>query len=224
MVLLVWYPWPYRVISGGEHLLFLVMGVDIVMGPLITLAIFDPRKPMRVLKRDLIVIVALQIAALFYGLHTVYVARPIALALEGSRFRVTTAVQVVSEELPRAQEGFRSLPLNGPWLVATAEPSAQEQGDAIFMAMAGADLGARPLFWRTWGPDARRETLKVGKPLEPLLTSLANRVEVDAAIARTGRPADQLLVIPVIARRLDWSVLIDKTTGDPVGFAPVESF
>ncbi|MGN7873669.1 TfpX/TfpZ family type IV pilin accessory protein [Roseateles sp. 22389] len=224
LVLLIWYPWPYRVISGGEQLLFLVMGVDIIMGPLITLAIFDLRKPMQVLKRDLAVIVALQLAALFYGLHTVYIARPVALALEGTRFRVTTAVQVVSEELPRAPEGLRSLPLDGPRLVATVEPSAEERGDAIFMAMAGADLGARPLFWRAWGADARRETLKAGKPIGPMLTSLADRSDVDAAIARTGRSADQLLAIPVIARRLDWSVLIDKTTGDPVGFAPIDAF
>jgi hypothetical protein len=224
LVLLIWYPWPYRVISGGEQLLFLVMGVDVVMGPLITLAIFDLRKPMHVLKRDLAVIVALQLAALSYGMHTVYIARPVALALEGSRFRVTTAVQVVAEELPRAPEGLRSLPLNGPRLVGVAELSQQEQGDAIFMAMAGADLGARPLFWRAWGGDGRRDALKVGKPLGPLLKLQADRVDVDAAIARTGRSADQLLAIPVIARRLDWSVLIDKATGDPVGFAPIDSF
>jgi hypothetical protein len=36
---------------GGEKLLRLLIGVDVVLGPLITLIIFDPRKP--ALKWDL---------------------------------------------------------------------------------------------------------------------------------------------------------------------------
>lgn len=224
VVLLIWYPWPYRVISGGDSLLLIVMGIDIVMGPLITLAVFDVRKPVRELKRDLTVIVALQLAALGYGLHTVYLARPVVLALEGERFRVTIANEVVTEELPRAVDGLRSLPLDGPRLVATAEPTAAERGDAIFMALSGSDIGTRPLFWRPWGEDGRRQALKVAKPLAPRIQRDTDRGGVNEAIARTGRSSEQLAVIPIIARRTDWSVLIDKSTGDPVGFAPVDGF
>ncbi|WP_431264280.1 TfpX/TfpZ family type IV pilin accessory protein [Roseateles chitinivorans] len=224
LVLLLWYPWPYRVISGGEKLLFLVMGVDIVMGPLITLAIFDIRKPMRELKRDLTIIVALQLAALGYGLHTVYIARPAVLALEGQRFRVTTANDVASEELPRAVEGLRSLSLDGPRLVATAEPSDTERGDVIFNALAGSDIGSRPLFWRPWGAEGRQQALKVARQLQPLMARAKDRAALDEAIARTGKPVEQLAVIPMIARSTDWSVLIDKTSGDPVGFAPLDGF
>lgn len=224
VVLLVWYPWPYRIISGGESLLFLVMGVDIVMGPLITLAIFDIRKPMRELKRDLAIIVMLQLAALGYGLHTVYIARPAVLALETQRFRLTIAHDVVAEELPQAVEGLRSLPLDGPRLVDTAEPTDAQRGDVIFKALEGADIGARPLFWRPWGEEGRRHALKVAHPLAPLMSRATDRTELDAAIARTGRPVEQLAVIPMIARRTDWSVLIDKTTGEPVGFAPIDAF
>ena len=36
----LWYPYPYREISGGRDLFFLVVAVDVAMGPLITLAIF----------------------------------------------------------------------------------------------------------------------------------------------------------------------------------------
>lgn len=224
VVLLVWYPWPYRIISGGESLLFLVMGVDIVMGPLITLAIFDIRKPMRELKRDLTIIVILQLAALGYGLHTVYIARPAVLALETQRFRLTIAHDVVAEELPQAVEGLRALPLDGPRLVDTAEPTDAQRGDVIFKALEGADLGARPLFWRPWGAEGRAHALKVARPLAPLMSRAKDHAALDDAIARSGKPVDQLAVIPMIARSTDWSVLIDKTTGDPVGFAPIDAF
>ena len=224
LVFLVWYPWPYRIVSGGEKLLFLVMGADIVMGPLITLAIFDIRKPMRELKRDLAIIVALQLAALSYGLHTVYLARPAVLALEVERFRLTIANDVVMDELPKAVEGLRALPLDGPRLVDTVEPTDAQRGDAIFKAMAGTDIGARPLFWRPWGAEGRRHALKVAKPLAPLVARAKDRAAFDDAVARSGRPLEQLAVIPMIARDTSWSVLIDKTSGEPVGFAPIDSF
>jgi len=224
LVFLVWYPWPYRIVSGGEKLLFLVMGVDIVMGPLITLAIFDIRKPTRELKRDLAIIVALQLAALGYGLHTVYLARPAVLALEAERFRLTIANDVVMDELPKAVEGLRSLPLDGPRVVDTVEPTDAQRGDAIFKAMAGTDIGARPIFWRPWGAEGRRHALKVAKPLAPLVVRAQDRAAFDDAVARSGRPLEQLAVIPMIARDTSWSVLIDKASGEPVGFAPIDGF
>ncbi len=227
VVFLVWYPWPYRIISGGEDLFLLLISVDIVMGPLITLAIFNIKKPRKELKRDLSIIVVLQLAALGFGLHTVYMARPVVLALEVDRFRVTTAVGVVEAELAKAQEGFRELSLTGPRLVNTATPTEEERYDAIMLGMAGADLGTRPTFWRTWDDSARARVRKAGKPVSQWLSETkvpaATRAAVVDAVARTGKSAEQLLYLPMLARRNDWSVLADSISGDPVGFAPINA-
>ena len=80
----------------------LVVSCDLVLGPLITFTIFDKRKPWPELRRDLAIVVALQLAALGYGLHTVIIARPVVLALEEDRFRVVAAPGVLETELPRA--------------------------------------------------------------------------------------------------------------------------
>ena len=53
LVFFLWYPYPYRVISGGRELFQLVVGVDVIVGPLITFAIFDRAKPRTELRRDL---------------------------------------------------------------------------------------------------------------------------------------------------------------------------
>ena len=37
----LWYAYPYRDISGGRDLFMLVIAVDVIMGPLITLMIFN---------------------------------------------------------------------------------------------------------------------------------------------------------------------------------------
>ena len=104
LVFTLWYPWPYRIVSGGSELFALLVSVDVVLGPLITLAIFDRRKPWVSLRRDLCVVVLLQVIALGYGLHTTFIARPVVLALEGDRFRAVQSLAVVAEELPSAPE------------------------------------------------------------------------------------------------------------------------
>jgi hypothetical protein len=45
------YPWPYREMSGGRNLFLILTGV--VLGRLITLAIFDRRRSVRELALDL---------------------------------------------------------------------------------------------------------------------------------------------------------------------------
>ncbi|WP_423596414.1 TfpX/TfpZ family type IV pilin accessory protein [Roseateles sp. MS654] len=223
VVLLVWYPWPYRIVSGGEDLLFLLMTVDVIMGPLITLAIFDLRKPRTELRRDLTIIVLLQLAALGYGLYAVYMSRPVVLALEVDRFRVTTAIGVEEAELPLASPPLRSLSVTGPRLVDVNLPDDNDKLDAIMKGMAGLDLGARPRYWREWDSQSRQRALKAGRPVADWL---ATHPEVDglrSGIERTGLPPSRLLYLPMLARRNDWSVLVDKTTGDPVGFAPINA-
>ena len=59
LLFLLWYPWPYSVLAGGMSLFMLICGVDVVIGPLITLIIFDTRKPWLELRRDLLVVVML---------------------------------------------------------------------------------------------------------------------------------------------------------------------
>lgn len=222
LVLTVWYPWPYRVVSGGQSLLLILMTVDIVIGPLLTLAVFNTGKPARELRRDLAVIIALQLAALSYGLYTVYQARPVVLALEVDRFRVTSAIDVVKSELPQALQEFRSLSLTGPRLVTTATPNREQRLDAIVLGLGGADLGSRPSFWRPWDDAARKQVVKAGRPLAVWLEQHPSAEGVVEAIEKTGLPATRLLYLPLLARQADWSVLVDKETGTVVGFAPID--
>src|SRR5437762_8514172 len=74
-MLLVWYPPPYFNTAGGQGLLKILVGVDICLGPLLTLIIFDPRK--KSLRLDLSIIAMVQVAALVYGVWIMFEARPV---------------------------------------------------------------------------------------------------------------------------------------------------
>lgn len=227
LVFVLWYPSPYTVMAGGAGLFLLITGVDIVMGPLITFAIFDRRrKPRSELRRDLVVIVLLQLAALGYGLYVMYTVRPVVLALEGTRFRVVTAQDVLLDELPKAQPAFRHLSHMGPVTVNTALPAtAEEQFDSVTRALAGQDIGTRPKFWRPWDDNARTRVKGIARHVDALRKHYPKRVaELDAALQRTARPEAQLRYVPVLSRHGDWVAFIDANTGDIVGFAPFDGF
>ena len=58
----LWYPTPYFQAMGGGGLLMLVTGVDVVLGPLITLIIFNTKK--KSLKFDLTCVAIVQMVAM----------------------------------------------------------------------------------------------------------------------------------------------------------------
>ena len=78
IILLQWYPTYFRYFGGLLGVL-LIAGVDLVLGPTLTLIVFDKAK--KHLKWDLAFIGLVQIVALGYGTWSVYQGRPIAQVL-----------------------------------------------------------------------------------------------------------------------------------------------
>ena len=71
----VWYPGVLFNISGGAFLALLVIGIDVIIGPLLTTLVFSRKK--KYLWVDLSVIATLQLAAFAYGAYMTVSARPV---------------------------------------------------------------------------------------------------------------------------------------------------
>lgn len=224
LVFELWYPAPFRDISGGRELFMLVVTVDVIIGPTITLVVFDRRKPRSELMRDLAVVAALQVAALAYGLQTVAQARPAVVALEGSRLRVVRAIDLDAGELSRAPEPLRRLSWTGPRFVATRSPDDGERLEAIQRGLAGEDIGMRPSFWLP--PERTLAMLAAAARPVAILARLqpARSADVQRAAEQSSVPAEHLGFLPMLARRTDWSALVDRRTGAVVGYVNVEGF
>lgn len=225
LVFAVWYPYPYRELSGGRELFLLVVSVDVVLGPLITLAVFDRRKSTRQLVADLLVVAALQLSALAYGLWTVFVARPVHLVFEIDRFRVVHAADVPSELLGQTPAGIEPLPLTGPTLLAVRPfRDAAEQFDATVAAMGGVDVGARPDLWQPYAA-ARDRVLAAAQPVARLESRWPDRArDIQAVLATAGREAGATHYLPVAGRKSFWTAFIDPVSGAVVAFMPLDSF
>lgn len=221
----LWYPYPYREIAGGRELFMIVVTVDVILGPLITLAIFDVKKPFRELRRDLLVVGLIQMAGLGYGLWTVSLARPAHLVFEIDRFRVVHVVDVPVDLLGKEPAGVDALPLRGPTLLAVRPfKDEAEKFDATMVALKGVALGARPDLWVPY-EDAQPAVLKAAKPMQDLKTRFPQRAaEIDAVLKDLGRSPATTRWIPMAARKVFWTVLVDATTAQVVGFLPLDSF
>lgn len=224
LVFTLWYPGSYRTLAGGLQLFLLVVGIDVVLGPLLTFLVFDLRKKgWPHLRRDLLVIGAIQLSALAYGLHVVHAARPVALVFEVDRFRVITANNVHEPELAQALPAYRHLPLTGPWLLAARLPAdADEAQTVLTMGLDGIDVGQRPRFWQPYA-DGKSRALARSKPVESLYQRFPSRQgELDDALARASLDRKTARYLPLMSR-VEWVVLLDHT-GEVRGFAPVDGF
>lgn len=221
----VWYPTPYRDISGGRELFFIIVAVDVVLGPLLTLAVFNRKKTLRALRRDLFIIVLLQLAALGYGMWTVFISRPVHLVFEYDRFRVVHAIEVEETLLSKAPPALRSLPVMGPTpLTLRPFKDGQEQGDFTMAALSGVSLASRPELWQDYAA-ARVDVLAAAKPVSLLKTRFtAQAASINAAIAQTGQVEAALKYLPLVGRKSFWTVLIDAQNAQPLAYLPIDSF
>jgi hypothetical protein len=74
LILFVWYPDFFFALDGGWEGLRIIIGVDLVLGPLLTLVVFKSGKPG--LKMDLALIGLFQSICLSAGTYVVYSERP----------------------------------------------------------------------------------------------------------------------------------------------------
>lgn len=226
LVFALWYPYPYREISGGRELFLIVVAVDVVLGPLLTLTIFNRAKPWAELRRDLTIVGMLQLAGLAYGLWTVAVARPVHLVFEIDRFRVVHAIDIPEELMDSAPKDVQAMPLLGPTLLSVRPFKDEKEGfDATMVALRGIPLSARPDLWQPYEA-AKPNVLRAAKPVAQLKARFtAQAGEIDKVVATTGRAApDALLYVPMVGRKSFWTVFIDPATAQPLAFMPLDSF
>lgn len=97
LVFLVWYPYPFYELEQVWDVIRIVVGVDLILGPLLTLIVFKPGKVS--LKFDLSVIIGVQIAALLWGMTVTYQQRPVYVALVNDIFAIVTPSNINTAKL-----------------------------------------------------------------------------------------------------------------------------
>ncbi|WP_339413880.1 TfpX/TfpZ family type IV pilin accessory protein [Pseudomonas sp. EA_35y_Pfl2_R5] len=148
LVFKLWYPAPLHVAVGVTKIFLLLLLVDVVLGPLLTLLVYKPGKKTLVL--DLTVIAMLQLSALCYGLWVVAEGRPAWLVFNSDRFDLVRVLDIDGRKLSSALPEYRSPPQFGPrWVAAVSPVDAAARNELMFEAgLGGSDLPQRPDLYR----------------------------------------------------------------------------
>ena len=219
VMLMIWYPWPLFEAAGGSRLVFILVGVDVTLGPLITLIIFKSGKPG--LKFDLTVIALVQLAALAYGVHTVYLARPVYLVFTIDRFDLVTAKDLDPADLAQVTRvQFKRRPLGRPRYIAALLPEDPALRNKILeTSLAGKDLQMYPQYYVPYEQEAL-SALKRAKPVDMLIKRDADAVQ--RYLKSAGRSADSVRFLPLRAQEKDGAVILDATSGVPLDILLVD--
>lgn len=224
LVLLVWFPHPFDELLGGRHLFFLLISVDLVCGPLLTLIVFNRAKPKLELWRDIGSVVILQFCALIYGFWSIALVRPVYIAFEADRFRVVRLVDVVPGKLDETPEALRNFSLAGPRMIGVNVPKPGEPDfeDSVRLSLEDEYPAYRPALWV---PIAEQNKALIGslRPLSELRKRNLGRQEIiDQYLDRLASQENQLGYLPmVIGEHDNWVLLLDRGSVEIVGYLPL---
>ncbi len=223
LMVLAWFPPPYFSAQGGKDLLLLIVGVDIVLGPLITLIVFKQGK--KGLRFDLAVIAILQLSALAYGIFAISKARPVYMVYAIDRFEIINASAIDPTDMTKAAlEEFKTLPFVGPKLIAAKLPdNIQENNALMFSAVSGGpDLSALPKYYVPYKTQ-KQNVINHLKPLSRLKASARQaKIDLDEIIRVSGIKKNELGFLPVATAKDDLAAIISRNSGEIIDVVPID--
>ena len=221
VVYFVWYPGATFSIAGAISVVLVLVGVDLVLGPSLTLLVFKPGKPG--LKFDLTAIAVIQVIALAYGSYTLYIERPYYLVYAVDRFSLVPESPIDKSRL-RFEE-LREKPVRDVIRVFARlpdDPAERARFNESVLFDGEPDLDGRPEYWEPYasGIDFIRTRIRPLEGFEP--ATAAERAAVEAARRRYGGQHEHLGFVPIATLDADIAMLMDRDTAEPLGMLRVD--
>jgi hypothetical protein len=93
-----WYHWPGWYLAKAIPVIIVLAGVDLALGPLLTLIIANPAKDRRELTRDIAIIATVQLLALAYGSVQLWCGRPLYYAFSNDILQLVQAYDIDKQD------------------------------------------------------------------------------------------------------------------------------
>jgi hypothetical protein len=215
LVVFEWYPGIFFDSDGGWRGMRIIIAVDLVLGPLLTLIVFKAGKPG--LKFDMTAIALLQFICLSAGTYVVYSERPLALVFSDGRFSVMNKKDYIDaghEQPPN----LKNFPGDSPkWVMVALPDSIEDEADLrrdIFQAgqlvSSASDLYVP---FVTSGDDFFAEA----QDIEVVLAGPGWQPRVDKWLAEQDRKLEDYAFFTFSTRFVIGYLIYDRTTRERVG-------
>lgn len=228
LILVQWYPGFHFVVDGGWRGVKIMAGVDLVLGPTLTLIIFNPLKARKLIVFDLACIGLTQLAALVWGFYAIHSQRPVVVSFYEGAFLSVTAEPLKAEKYDIAE--LKTLSDRTPALVFSAEPANEEEEvraamqELIGMTSGGGVMHHEdPFFFRRFDahwPEVKARAVDVANRQNE---SKPFAAELPGFLEQRGAKAGDFLYFPFSGRygECTWAF---TPAGEPVGALGCERY
>lgn len=218
VVFQVWYPGGLAEMLGGSELYKLVLLVEVGLGPLISLVIYNSAKGRAELIRDYVVVALIQFSALAYGLYTVSISRPVFMVFVKDRIEVVSSSELSDTDLRAAVvDDYKNLSWTGPKQVCYERPEDQEElNDILFSSVEGKDVHLMPKYYRECEAGEMARFAISGEEL--FLDLPARQVEM------VGLDGKDFLWLPMVGNRKYWTAVFPSGDSDNAEYYNIDPY
>jgi hypothetical protein len=211
-----WYRWPGWYLADATEVVAVLIGVDLVIGPLMTFVIASKNKPRRELTRDIGIIVAVQVCALIYGSTSLWNGRPLYYAFS---VNVLQQVQAYDIDASQAKLGRQRNPELAPhwysaprWIWAPLPQDPEEAKKIVTGAITGADdVISMPRYYKPWEQGLTELRGKLKKVDDAAYFSRGQKNEFKERLQAAGFATDQKNTMPLAGRGKPLLAVFDLT-------------
>lgn len=221
LIFFVWYPRPYSHAAGADKLVLLLLGVDVVLGPLLTLIVFRAGK--WGMRFDLTVIAIAQACAFLYGTSVVVRARPAFVVANVDRFSLVTANDIDPADYAKAKRPeFASAPWTGPRIIGAQLPTdVTERNKLAFAGPGGKDIDVLPQYYVDYA-DVAKDLLQRAKTIDELTSSHPEaKPLIEEWLREHAQAASDIEWVPLTSPRATLTMLLDANTGAALDALPI---
>lgn len=215
-----WYPAPLFELTGAWSVVKVLIMVDLVLGPLLTLVLYKPGK--RLLWLDMSIILIIQVWALVYGVNIIHSERPCYMVYNVDRFTVVPCAEIPPDAVAdRGDIGPKKThqPL---YVIANLPTDRAEfqklQEEVIFRG--APDIDFRPYLWSAYAEPGLSQVRKASSKYAdtPLPPEMQQRLEATQQRFGLKQPP---MMIPVKANKHYYTLLLHPDTGKQISYLPV---
>jgi hypothetical protein len=212
-----WYRWPGWHLADVSQVVFVMAGVDVVVGPLLTFVIARSSKPRRELARDIAMIVTVQLFALIYGSVSIWHGRPLYYAFSESVLQLVQAYDIDADELALARRQnaefvphWYSLPR---WIWAPLPLDSRQREKIVASAVSGGDdVVSMPRYFKRWEQGLPALRMQLKKVDDVGYFSVADKKILKERMRAAGLATDQPNSMPLTGRGYPLLAVFDPTT------------
>lgn len=200
-----WYRWPGWYLTDVTTVVLVMVCVDVVLGPTLTLITANQKKSRHVLARDIGIIVLVQLCALTYGSLQLWNGRPLYYAYSEGVLQLVQAYDIDANE---AKLGREQNPAFAPhwysrprWIWAPLPENPEDATKIVTSTITGGDdVTSMPKYFKPWedGLTSLRAQLKKVDTLAYFANGEKKKLKDKMKVA--GLPDDQLDTMPLTGR------------------------